>query len=527
MKYGVFSANEWMYPDSDPSQGKKKIQLDAAGNSFACVQVLCECQSLAWEWFPGEDGMLEAPEINQLISVYVDKNTGSYGHTAPKGAVAEYATRQAPFDVYDAMEPVQSNVINADQHGMIALYLRFPTKGMEGKEYEGTLRLTGSDSVAEIPVSLKVYQVTVPDDESLRMTNWFNVADMAKFHDAELWSEEHWEMIESYGRFMREGRQTDFWIEGIMSTCTKDEEGEYHFDFSRAERLIRMYLDMGFRYIEGFTPFVRKDWGDDDFIVRIFGEDVLALSDEGYKYAKAYFTSWYELLKKNNWVEITVQHVGDEPLDNNAEQYRILSGMIRKWMPGIKLIEAVETPHLNGAVDIWVPQSIRYVARQDLFEAKRKLGDEFWFYTCCNPGGWYLNRLLDQDLIRTRYLHWANIVYDFTGYLHWGLNIYSAPKSGDPYRHACDDPANPGGPVLPAGDTHILYPKGRQILRSVRFEMMRAGCEDYELFRMMQQKSEVEANRLVKTCVRTFTDYTIDMDIFDLVYRKLLERLEA
>lgn len=40
MEYGVFSANGWLYPDTDPGKGKRRIELTAAGNSAGCIQIL-------------------------------------------------------------------------------------------------------------------------------------------------------------------------------------------------------------------------------------------------------------------------------------------------------------------------------------------------------------------------------------------------------------------------------------------------------------------------------------------------------
>lgn len=233
----------------------------------------------------------------------------------------------------------------------------------------------------------------------------------------------------------------------------------------------------------------RKAWDCSEFIIRINGEVIPALSEVGYEYARAFFTQLYAFLKKNGWTDIFTAHVGDEPQKTCAPEYRILSGCVRKWMPGVKIMEACETPNLDGAVDIWVPKSDRYLTYKDEFDRKMARGeDEFWFYTCMFPDGHHLNRLLDQELIRTRYLHWANYIYGFTRYLHWGLNMYENLNGNGIFTGACDHPDGIRIQILPAGDTHIVYPKGKQVLRSVRLEMMRAGCEDYELLKLIEQK---------------------------------------
>ena len=50
------------------------------------------------------------------------------------------------------------------------------------------------------------------------------------------------------------------------------------------------------------------------------------------------------------------QALADEPQTHNDATYRILAGIFRKFMPGIPIIDAVETTNLGGGIDIWVPK---------------------------------------------------------------------------------------------------------------------------------------------------------------------------
>ena len=524
MKYGVYSANEWLYPDTKLSESKQQVDLITARNSFGCAQMLVHSDGpVTWEWIEEGAQPLSAPEVYRLLPVFVEKNTGERGFTVEQGTQVDYACRQAPFWVYDAMEPVGTIVSAPEPDGMLGLYLRWPTGDMPAGVYRGIFRLLQKGSVRDIPVTLEVMAVTVPETETLRLTNWYSLTNMASYHGAELWSEEHWERITDYGRLMREGRQTDFAVPPALADYTRGEDGQYTFDFSRTERFIRLYLSLGFRYIEGETPIFREDWGANTFVVEIGGKRHPALSEEAYAFLQGYFTGWYALLQANGWLERTIQHVGDEPHADCAAEYRILSGMVRKWMPGVPIIEAIERPELDGAVDIWVPTDKNYTEQREAYERKRRLGDTLWYYTCCCPGGWYLNRLLDEELLRTRYLHWANKLYGLSGYLHWGLNHYEC--TDDPFKGHAGSIETLSTTALPCGDSHIVYPLGKQVLRSVRFEMMRAGCEDYELLGQLAEQAPAEADALLKRCVRSFTDYTTDVGVFEQCYADLLKRL--
>ena len=77
-----------------------------------------------------------------------------------------------------------------------------------------------------------------------------------------------------------------------------------------------------------------------------------ALSNQAYDYVAGLLTGWRNLLKRRGWYERTIQHVGDEPNTRVADEYRVLSGIVRKFMPGIRLIDAVEMYELRGDLDM-------------------------------------------------------------------------------------------------------------------------------------------------------------------------------
>jgi len=147
------------------------------------------------------------------------------------------------------------------------------------------------------------------------------------------------------------------------------------------------------------------------------------------------------------------------------------------------------------------------------------VGGELWCYTCCVPGGRYLNRLLDQSLLRPRLMHWANHHYGLKGYLHWGLNHYAPDQ--DPFERSVVTQS--GDKKLPAGDTHIVYPGSDGPWSSMRLEAMREGIEDYELLARVAAKDAAAARRIVRRVFRGFADYTEQVPAFRRSHVRLLE----
>jgi hypothetical protein len=287
--------------------------------------------------------------------------------------------------------------------------------------------------------------------------------------------------------------------------------------------MIRMFLDAGFTHIE--LPHIashdRRKERVAPFVVNIDGVLTSGTSHEAYVFLSQYLPAWREMLRRNGWYDLAIQHVVDEPNPEDFDDYRIMAGTVRKFLPGVPLIDALGDPELDGAVDIWVPVSKSYEEHRDGFEAHRRRGDTLWFYTCCNPTGFYLNRLIDTELLRTRLLHWANWRYRLDGFLHWGLN--QVIEGQDPFEDTCP----PHGPYkdfhLPPGDSHIVYPGKGGPWSSVRFEAMGSGIEDYELLRIVGERDPGLADEICARLVRSFTDYDAKVADFREAHRWLLQ----
>jgi hypothetical protein len=172
-------------------------------------------------------------------------------------------------------------------------------------------------------------------------------------------------------------------------------------------------------------------------------------------------------------------------------------------------------------VDIWCPQAQRYQKQREHFEAQRAQGDRVWFYTCCAPGGPWLNRLMDMELLRPALLGWGAALFRLDGFLHWGLNHYRPAQ--DPFRQSVV--SHGGGNFLPAGDTHIVYPGTGRPWSSLRLEAQREGLEDYELLRELWNRDERLAGRIIRRAIRGFDRYTKDVKAFRSARKALLEAL--
>lgn len=522
MEYGVFSANEFLYTDSYLGMAAKEVKIDAARDSYAAFQVACKPRSsLAILFEPGSD--LPCPEIFMVLPVDVMRNTdvgyNGQNYLVKDGDFVPYATRKAPFTVFDALLPIDYATDLGNQD-LKVFYFRFCTNGLASGNYKCKLNLMDGEEETIIPVEINLHKVAVPKKETLRITNWFHPEKIAEYLDAPMWSEAFWEYLYEYGVMMRSARQTDFFINHTFFKEHSFVDGKYVFDFTNAKKLIEMYFALGFTYIEGPIMLYRKNWHYSEFYIKIGDEDVDALSEKGIAFVKDFYSAWYAFLKENDWDKCVYQHVGDEPGEHCLKEYSRLSQIIRECMPNVPIIEALANASFSDAVDIMVPKSVDYLREKDAFD-KIKEQRPMWYYTCCEPGGEYLNRLLDQELLRSRLLHWANYIYGFSGFLHWGLNYYINNQIFD----VCGGEYSGDGP-LPSGDTHVIYFKDGILLNSLRLEMMRYGAEDYELINMLEKFDNDKLAPIVSRVIRSFGDYTKSMHCFNDAYKELLNCLD-
>ena len=180
-------------------------------------------------------------------------------------------------------------------------------------------------------------------------------------------------------------------------------------------------------------------------------------------------------------------HVKDrEALEARRRQYYLAAGILRKYLPGVQIIEAVDTAEFYGGVDIWVPGTAGYEKRKDEFDQLIRLGETVWTYVCCGPEGEWLNRFLDFHLIRGRLLFWGCARNRISGFLHWGFNQF--PGGMDPFK-GTSCPNDTGiGTAFPCGDSFLVYPgkEGPEI--SMRLEAQRRGAEDAALWGLLLKK---------------------------------------
>ena len=523
MRLNIFSENTWIYPDMTVEDGRGSAEVHVARGGMACFQVLTDvvcagrtAVNIKWSDAPGI-----RPTIYQLLPVCVDRNSGAESLTGPYEAVAEFATRKAPFMVFDAMQEMDDGMAES---GRLAFYVRIEADRLcAAGQRRITLEIGVGGEVADIGIDVCVHSATVPELAQARfgMVNWLNIREICRQHGVTADSTEFDGLLAAYIENELEMRNTQLQLPAGVPV--RDESGKViGFDFSLAAKVGNMALERGFQYVMGGFVARFEIWNEETHYL-LWDRSVSVASHEGYRQLKLYFTGAARAMMENGWEGRYMQTLVDEPQFPNSDHYRILSGICRKFLPGVPIHDPVESSRLDGALEIWDVKQAVYEKYFDEYQALQELGEEMWLYTCGFPAGKMMNRVMDLPLNASRLPMWLCVLYGCKGFLHWGYNVHTEK----PFEITCymPEPENPGI-AYPAGNAHIVYPGKRGPLYSVRAQLQRAGAEDAELLMQLMDRDADRAKAIIRSVCRNFSDYTFDGNAVDAARKELLEALD-
>ncbi len=548
MRYVVVDAMEFTYPDMmEYNSQSEEIKIESARGSYASFQVLVEGLKVDYvkeSWMPEKIyqddatkeraalgfprmGGIEAEldcgypvEFYTLVPVTCEYDVKPIRHRP------YYPNRVAPYRAYDCFRPFDGTLDVGVGDGrkpdttVGGLYcaIKIPQDAEPGT-WNGTFKLKVRDEVVEIPCELNVHKAQLPN-ETLKIIQSLEVDKIALYHNVAQNSDKLKSLEQDYLKLLRKMHQNMMYTTGVSIKTIG--ENKYEFDFSVLEQNIQKWLDVGMKYFNLPAIGGRRSWKESTIYI---GLGLKAMSYEGYCYLSQYLPALHDFLEKKGWLDRVMMGIADEPNDANCTEFRALCGLVRKFVPDIKLMDAMSYGELHGALDIWIPLDAEYDRHMNEIETLRANGDEIWHYVCCCPrGDDYINRFMDYPLLATRYLFWGNYKYNLTGYLHWATNTYQPGQ--DPFVQNFPMHRNADNIcMLPPGDTHLIYPGEDAPWISARFEAQRESAEDYEMLRALGERDKAKADAICDTIFKSFKDVEYNIAEFRKARHQLLDAL--
>jgi hypothetical protein len=316
--------------------------------------------------------------------------------------------------------------------------------------------------------------------------------------------------------------------------CVLAADGVLLCDFDRFDRWAQIFWDTG-RMTAMETGFVARHgeggWSSPEITLRDFAvkDDASGKTRRmaGEEFLPLFLPILVDHLRQKDWLEKTLFHICDEPANHNVLLWRQASEFVHRHAPELRRIDAIETTHCRDRLEVWVPKLDHLAAWQEAYEAAQREGNELWLYTVgIYQAGSLPNKTVDVPLIETRLLHWLNYRYRLGGYLHWGFNAWTDYPINAPGKHH--------------GDGWHVYPKPGGLLDSLRWEQMRAGIQDYECLKLLEDgiariRAELAPRaaglidparrgvEIASQVVRTYHDCTRDPDLLYAARRQAIE----
>lgn len=475
----------------------------------------------------------------RYIDVYVPYvNKASYGpqYFADSGY---YPDALVPLD---AFQNTREDRIEAGNNQGLWIDVEIPVSAIAGN-YSGTFVLKLSGQTMEIPVTLKIYDLVMPEevhsstnfniwytelgggegenfDENTSMT-YYNYllskrlcsgglpSSMTSSFDvfinslADLTINPRVTSIKIPPRFIQPN--FDRFLPQLSGSYTKEEQIAERENFKKT-------IISTFKTILNKTVELRESGEEKYEDIDLFKKIYIGLEDEpskGFRTERVRLISEYitkaklELLK-----DVTLQAIFDKYPDLKISvagvQQRCASNYLLDTEKGIKSSEDENgnpnyfyydnnTPddtsddiRVGGdGITSWCPEG--YMWKNEMFrnEVKRKqgLGETFWWYTCCANSP-VMSYYVESIPMSMRMYSWMQYEYGVEGFLYWDCVNWSGFAAGDPYEDLIKNGWGSGEGVL-------LYPGAKYGLKtpisSIRLEQLRAGQQDYEYLYMLNQ----------------------------------------
>lgn len=383
-------------------------------------------------------------------------------------------------------------------------------------------------------------------EQKLIYTRWFYADCIANAHGVEIFSQEHWNLIEKYI-----SAATDVGINmillpvhtppldtapGTARPCVQlvdiEKKGElYEFSFEKFRKFVGICKKCGVKYYEiahMFTQWGAKhapnimvtENGKTDYM---FGWHTDATSTEYEEFLKQYIAAIREALEKEGIAKNAYFHISDEPTEENIAQYEKAKNIIKPLIGDSKTMDALSHPQFceKGLVECPVTMI------REMHKFLEYGFENQWVYYCCFPQEIYPNSFLAMPLGRVRILGFLMYKYNVKGFLHWGFNFYNSVLSKyavNPYLTTSADGA------FPSGDGFIVYPGVNEVYGSVRGETTYRAILDMDICFALEEK--ISRKKVVEMIDRAagrnlrFDDYPCDSEFFENLRAEMIEAIE-
>lgn len=551
------SSYENIFKDAEKTESSKnEYNLMMVKNEAESFQILTRnntdfiIEDINFSDLKSGNNSISAENLSYNFVEYVYMKNNSV-HQDPKSLI-----RNGEGYYPDPLSNDKSISVKANETQPIWITVTTPAN-CEAGIYKGTVKIKTSLGTLSTPLLVKVVNVVIPNPDKANFRfmhhqqiagTWFYDATpdhhpqdvIVQLYKHERWTPKWWELVDDMAIQLKRSRVNVLFVNTqqlLLDGGTTLDNGRYNFNWSKFDEYIQFFIDKGgINAMEGihfgsvigavgetFRSYILKRNKDGIMCTT----NITPMENECEKFYSQFIPALYNHLKEKGWLDMWIQHVGDEAVSGlQHKQYGYYMKMLKKHAPDMQCgdptfsLKSAKNAVEKGAT-IVTPIEELYQEYQCSFDSLRNQGVTVYGYNCCGPGNFWLNRFVDKPVWNQRSLGWLCYKWELPGWLHWGWNFWVDWDQDT--LHTIDQEGF-------KGDHYSVYPdvENNRIKSSIRMDAIRDMCEDYEILYILGQHNRELALQLVDSIAADASEnYTKDISKMIETRNKLIEACEA
>lgn len=330
-----------------------------------------------------------------------------------------------------------------------------------------------------------------PVDWSFHLDLWQNPFAVSRYHDVQLWSQEHMNLLKPLLTMLAEagqkcitasithnpwGGQTYDPFESMI-IWLKSSDGYWEYDYSVFDQYVQLAIDCGID--EQINCYSMVPWGNkftwfEQDSGKFIAREAIPGSTEYVNIWKPFLNDFKAHLMEMGWLDKTTIALDER----GEEEMRKMFSFLEMAAPDYRVSMA---GHYFADINQYIYDfsynwgHITSGTRRAISEREDSGNISTYYVACGIPKP---NTFTFSPPAESAYLGWFAAAMGFDGFLRWAYNSW------------------PENPVLdsryikwPSGDTYLVYPGARS---SLRFERLIEGIQDFEKIRIL--KNELSMN---------------------------------
>ncbi len=343
-----------------------------------------------------------------------------------------------------------------------------------------------------IPVELDVQAQTLPapKDWKIHLDLWQHAESIARWHDVELWSDEHFAVMKPLMKRLAEAGQKVITCSIIdeawrgqtydhyssMVEWVKGEDGKMFWDYTNFDKYVTFMMEeIGIK--NQISCYTMVPWSNK---VRVLNEatgdyemmDCIPGQDSYDALWGDFIADFAKHIEEKGWSDITGIALDERP----DYMTRAAKKVLDKHAPKFKIISSVNSP--SGSSDMVYDMSPALLHTDtitpELLAERKAAGKKTTFYVCC----WPLkpNNFTNSPIEQSEWLGMFTAVNNLDGFLRWAYSSWNR----NPFESTDFG-------TWESGDCFLVYPGNRT---SIRFEKMRDGFEEFEKLNILREQAK-------------------------------------